>query len=330
VKRRDFIMLLGGATVAWPLATRAQQSERMRRVGVLWGLAPETRVFLSYRMAFTQVLRELGWSEERNLRLDHRWSVTDPDRLNAYAAELIALAPDVLVGDSSPATAALLRQTQAIPLVFARVTDPRGQGFVDSLARPGRNATGFTNFEDTMGGKWVELLKEIVPGISRVALIYNPQTAPFTRSFLPSFETSARSNGLKPIAAVVHEPAQLETLIAEQAREPGGGLIAQTDAFVTLHRDLIIAAAARHRVPVIYPSRQFVEAGGLMSYGNRSVEMYRGAASYVDRILRGAKPTDLPVQAPTTFELLINLKTAKALGLDVPWFLQQRADEVIE
>jgi putative tryptophan/tyrosine transport system substrate-binding protein len=330
VKRREFITLLGGAAAVLPVAARAQQIDRVRRVGVLWGLAPETAASLSYRMAFTQVLRDLGWTEERNLRIDHRWSVTDPDRLRDYATELVTLSPDVLVGDSSPSTAALLGQTRTIPIVFTRVTDPQSQGFVESLARPGRNATGFTNFEDTMAGKWLELLKEIAPGITRVALIYNPQTAPFTQAFLPTFETAARTNAVKPIAAAVHDTAELDTFIAEQGHEPGGSLIAQTDAFVTIHRDLIIAAAARHRLPAVYSGRQFAEAGGLVSYGNRTLEMYRGAAAYVDRILRGAKPADLPVQLPTNFELVINLKTAKALDLSVPATLLARADEVIE
>jgi len=328
MRRREFITLLGGAA-AWPLAARAQP-ERVRRIGVLWGVAPETARFMTFRMAFTQVLRDRGWTEERNIRIDHRWSVIDADRLRAYAIELIGLAPDVLVGDSSPSTAALLGHTQTIPVVFARVTDPEGQGFVDSLARPGHNATGFTNFEHTMVGKWVDLLKEIAPGITRVALIYNPQSAPFTRSFLPAFEAAARSKAVKPIAAAVHDAAELETFIADQGREPGGSLVGQTDAFLTIHGDLIVAAAARQRLPAVFPVRGFAEAGGLISYGNRPVDMYRGAATYVDRILRGAQPAELPVQLPTTFELVINLNTAKALGLTIPPNLLALADEVIE
>ena len=328
MKRREFITLLGGAA-ACPVVAHAQQAERVRRIGVLWGVAPENRTFLSYRMAFTQKLREAGWAEER-VTIDHRWSVTDADRLRTYATELVALAPDVLVGDSSPSTAALLGQTRTIPIVFARVADPLGSGFVESFARPGRNATGFTNHELTMGGKWVELLKEIVPSVASVALIYNPRTAPFTASYLPSLESAARLHAIKLIDAAVDGPAELETVVAAQAAEPGGSLLAQTDAFVTLHRDLIISLAARHRLPAIYPARQFVEAGGLASYGNASIEMYRGAAAYVDRILRGARQADLPVQAPTRFELVINLGTAKALGLEVPPMLLARADEVIE
>jgi putative ABC transport system substrate-binding protein len=249
--------------------------------------------------------------------------------LRAYAIELAGLLPDVLVGDSSPATAAILAQTHTIPTVFTRVTDPKGQGFVDSLARPGHNATGFTNFEETMTGKWLELLKEIAPGLTRVALVYNPDTAPFTQSFLPAFEAAARLNAVRPIAAAVRNVTELEAVISEQGSEPGGSLVAQTDAFVTLHRDLIISGAARQRLPVIYPVKQFVEAGGLVSYGNRSIDIYRGAATYVDRILRGAKPADLPVQLPTNFELAINLKTAKAIGLTVPPTLLASADEVI-
>ena len=302
----------------------------MRRVGVLWGIAPETPLFLSYRMEFTRVLQDLGWSEERNIRIDHRWSVLDPGRLLVYATELIALAPDVLVGDSSPSTAALLRQTNSIPIVFARVVDPLGQGFIDNFARPSRNATGFSNQEDTLAGKWVELLKETVPSITRIALVYNPVTAPFTQSFLPSFEAAALANGVKPIAVAVHDIVELETFLEGQGRDPGGSIVAQTDSFVTLHRDLFITAVARYRLPAMWPARSFVEAGGLISYGNRTIEMYRGAATYVNRILRGAKVADLPVQAPTTYELVINLRTAKALGLDVPWFLQQRADDMIE
>jgi putative ABC transport system substrate-binding protein len=330
MKRREFITLLGGAAATWPVAARAQQGERVRRIGVLWGVAPENRTFLSYRMAFTQKLREAGWTEERNVTIDHRWSLTDADRLRTYATELVALAPNVLVGDSTPSTAALLGQTRTIPIVFARVADPLRSGFVESFARPGRNATGFTNHEVTMGGKWVELLKEIVPSVASVALIYNPRTAPFTASYLPSLESAARLHAIKLIDAAVDGPAELETVVAAQAAEPGGSLLAQTDAFVTLHRDLIISLAARHRLPAIYPARQFVEAGGLASYGNDSIEMYRGAAAYVDRILRGARLADLPVQAPTKFELVINLKTAKALGLTVPPLLLARADEVIE
>jgi ABC-type uncharacterized transport system substrate-binding protein len=331
MKRREFITtLVGGGVATWPLAAWAQQGERVRRIGVLWGVAPENGTFLSYRMAFTQTLREAGWTEQRNLTIDHRWSVIDPDRLRTYATELVALAPDVLIGDSTPSTSALLGQTRTIPIVFARVADPLGSGFVENFARPGRNATGFTNHEVTMGGKWIELLKEIVPSVARVALIYNPRTAPFTASYLPSLESAARLHAIKFIDAAVDGPAELETVVAAQAAEPNGSLVAQTDAFVTLHRDLIISLAARNRLPAIYPARQFVEAGGLASHGNASIEMYRGAAAYVDRILRGARPVDLPVQAPTKFELAINLKTAKAVGLEIPPTLVARADEVIE
>lgn len=330
MRRRQFITFIGGVIVS-PLPAWAQHAERaIRRVGVLWGLPKETPDYKTYRMAFMQVLKERGWNDDSNIKIENRWSALAPDQLRAFAAELVALKPDVLVGDSTPATAELLHQTRTIPIVFARVTDPQGQGFVESVMRPSGNATGFTNFERTMSGKWVALLKQIVPTIMRVALIYNPRTAPFAKSFLPSFESAAHSSGVEPISIQVHDTEELEDALAEQAHGSRVGFIMQPDSFLLDHRAQIIATANRFQLPIIYSSRDFAEAGGLISYGNLKIDMYKGAASYVDRILRGEKPTELPVQFPTRFEMVINLTAAKAIGLDVPSELITIADELIE
>ena len=329
--RRKFITLLGGAAAAWPLAGRAEQSDQMRRIGMLIGYGendPETQARLA---AFRKGLERLGWTEGRNVRIDYRFAPAGPDQAQLFAKELVALRPDVLVGNSTPASAALLQETHTIPIVFVGVSDPIGSGLVASIARPGGNITGFTNFEPSLTGKWLELLKEIAPGLVRVAVIFNPKTAPGGGSFfLGPFEPVARSFAVEPIAAPVADAAQIESALSAIWREPGGGLIVMPDAFTTVQRKAIIALAAQRRFPAIYPYRYEVVDGGLMSYGVDAVDLLRRAASYVDRILKGDKANDLAVQAPVKFDLVINLKTAKALGLEVPPSLLARADEVVE
>jgi putative ABC transport system substrate-binding protein len=275
-------------------------------------------------------LRDLGWTEQRTVRIDVRLTAGNTELFRAYASELVALKPDLLFADASPSTAALQHETSVIPIVFARVTDPVGQGFVANMARPGGNITGFTNYEHSMGGKWLELLKEAVPSIKRTALIYNPQTAPYTPSFMPSFQAAARANAVTPVDAPVRDADELEAAIAAQGRDPGGSLLLQTDSFLVVHRDLIVVSAARYRLPSIFPASVYVGSGGLLAYASDNPSMYRGTAGYVDRILRGTKPADLPVQGPTKFTLSVNLKTAKALGLTIPESFLLRADEIIE
>jgi putative ABC transport system substrate-binding protein len=331
VKRREFITLLGGAAAAWPLVARAQQPDQMRRVGVLMTFPendPETQLRLA---TFVQALQELGWVEHRNVRIDYRWAPGGKDRLRTAAQELFELRPDVIVGVTTPAVAALQEGSHTIPIVFVQVSAPIESGFVTSFARPGGNITGFTNIESSIAGKWVELLKEVAPRIMRVAVMFNPNTAPVGGSFfLPWFEAAAKSFSMEWVAAAVHDATEIESSLAALGREPGSGLIVMADVTTTVHRKLIVSMATRHRLPAVYPFRYFAADGGLISYGPEVIDMFRRAASYVNRILKGAKPADLPVQAPTKFELVINLKAARALGLDVPWFLQQRADEVIE
>jgi putative tryptophan/tyrosine transport system substrate-binding protein len=327
--RRDFISLLGGTAVGWPLTVRAQQPERVRRVGVLHPTAendPETQV---RNKAFRQGLAALGWTEGRNILIDYRYAAGDATRIKGYAAEMVSAGPDLILATSTPVLEAL-RQGNPLPIVFVQVTDPIGQGFIASLARPGGNITGFINFEPAMASKWLEMLKEIAPGVARVALMFNPDTAAFARTFWQAVEDAPPSFGVKPIQAHARDVGEIEHTIEALARDGNGGLMVLPDISTLNHRDLIIALAARHRLPTVYPYRYFAANGGLMSYGSDVADVYRRAASYVDRILKGEKPSDLPVQAPTKFELVINLKTAKALGLDVPLHLQQRADEVIE
>jgi putative ABC transport system substrate-binding protein len=329
MKRREFITLLGGAAAAWPLAARAQQGGRVRRVGVLQATAendPETQ---ARTKAFRQGLAALGWTEGRDILIDYRYAAGDAARLKAYAAEMVSAGPDLILANSTPVVAAL-RQGTPPPIVFVQVTDPIGQGFVASLARPGGNITGFAAFEPTMGTKWLAMLKEIAPGLARVALMFNPDTAPFARLFWQPVEDAAPSFDVKPIQAPVREVGEIEHAIETLARDGNGGLMVLPDISTLNHRDLIIALASRHRLPAIYPFRYFATSGGLMSYGIDVADVYRRAASYVDRILKGAKPSDLPVQLPTKFELAINLKTAKAMGLTFPISMQQLADEVIE
>ena len=325
MKRRAFIALIGGAA-AVPLAARAQQ--RMRRIGMLLGVT-ETNPEGPRRVgAFREALAKLGWSEGRNVVIDLRWGGGDPGRMRAYAKELIEVTPDVVVTETTPAAVALRQETAAVPIVFLQVANPIGSGLIASLARPGANLTGFTNFEPAIGGKWLELLKETAPGVTRAIAIFNPQT--HSGQYWQSLETAAQSLSVDFKQAGAHDGAGIESAVERLAREPNGGVLVMPDAFTNAHRELIVALTARHRLPAIYPFRSFTTAGGLISYGLDHVEIYRSAAAYADRILKGEKPADLPVQAPTKYELVLNLKTAKALGLDIPWFLQQRADEVIE
>ena len=328
MKRREFITLLGAAA-AWPLAARAQQPERMRRIGMLMGLSednPQTRLSID---AFVQRLRQLGWSEGHNVQIDYRWGESDADRIRRSAAELVALAPDVITTSGSATVGALLQATRTVPIVFASVADPVGAGFVDSLARPGGNATGFSIFEYSISGKLLELLKEIAPHTSRVAFLREATIAAASGQF-GALQTAAPSVGVEVSPINVRDPDELERVIVAFSRIPNGGLVVSTSTMVAAHRDLIITLATRHKLPAVYFERYFVTAGGLISYGPNLVDAYPRVAEYVDRILKGEKPTDLPVQAPTKYELVINLKTAKALGLTVPPTLLARADEVIE
>jgi putative tryptophan/tyrosine transport system substrate-binding protein len=330
MRRREFISLLGGAT-AWPLAARAQQPDRVRRIGVLMAHAESDPEFKAYVTAFRGGLEKLGWTEGRNIRIDFRWgALDDAEARQRSAKELIALEPDLILTQNTPPTASMLEQTRTIPVVFVIVADPVGSGFVECLARPGGNATGFTIMEPTISGKWVELLKEIAPRVNRAAVLFNPATTPYADIYLNPFKAAAASLGLEAVAAPVHSVSNLEFVVAEQARTPNGGLIVIPDGFLNVHRAEIVSLAARHRVPAVYPWRFFPDIGGLLSYGSDQRDMFRVAATYVDRVLRGTKPGELPVQAPVKYELVINLKTAKALGIEVPLFFQQRADDVIE
>jgi putative ABC transport system substrate-binding protein len=325
-RRREFITLLGGAAVAWPIAARAQ--ERVRRIGVLMGYAESDWDAQGKIAAFREGLQKLGWAEGRNIRIDTRWPIpADAESMQRLAKELVALEPDLILSHITPTTAALLQQTRTIPIIFATVSDPIGSSFVASFSRPGGNVTGFTSIEPTMAGKWLELLKEIAPRVARVAFLFNPVTAPYAEYFLNPLKVAAPSLGVE---APVRDTSELESVVAAQAREPNSGLIVTPDSFMDVHRAEITSLAARFHLPAVYPFRQFSEVGGLLSYGNDQLDNFRRAAVYVDRILRGAKPSELPVQAPVKFELVINLKTAKALGFNVPPLLQQRADEVIE
>jgi ABC-type uncharacterized transport system substrate-binding protein len=331
VRRREFIALAGGSAVAWPLAARAQQPGRLRRIGALmsWDESdPEIKTFLS---GFMQGLAELGWTDGGNVRMEVRWAGGNVDRLRMFAKELVDLQPDVILATSTPSTAALQQATQTIAIVFAGISDPVGAGFVASLPRPGGNLTGFINMEGAFAGKWLEVLTEIAPGIKRTAIMFNPDTAPGGGSFyLPSFDATARKFKVEPIAARVRSVAEIETVISSLGREPGGSLVVMPDIFVETHRGQLILFAARNNVPAVYSQAVFVRDGGLLSYGADRADIFRRSASYVDRILKGAKPSELPVQLPVKFTLAVNIKTAKSLGLDVPLFLQQRADEVIE
>jgi putative ABC transport system substrate-binding protein len=329
MRRREFIELLGGAAAAWPLAARAQQPQAMRRIGVLVVFAETDPVARSLIAAMVQGLRDLGWAEGRNLRIDYRWNAAEHGRALALANELAASSPDLIVACGGPATAALAQATRSMPIVFVQVIDPIALGIVASLARPGGNITGFTNFELTMAGKWLEALRDIVPGISRGIVVFDPEN-PASPLYLRAVEDAAASFGMKLVRAGVRDGGGIERAVAAFAGEANGALIVLPNPVTQFHLDLTIALAARYRLPAIYPYRFYPASGGLMSYGVDLVDLYRRSASYIDRILKGAKPADLPVQQPTKFELVINLKTAKALGLTVPEPYLQRADEVIE
>jgi putative tryptophan/tyrosine transport system substrate-binding protein len=326
MKRREFMVLLGCAAT-WPLAAGAQPPDRVRRVGVLMGIAddPEGQARL---IVFRQALRTLGWIEGRNVQFIYRWSAGDVMQARPFAKELLDLRSDVILANSTPIAAAVRDTTHTTPTVFVQVSDPVTAGVVQSLERPGGNVTGFTNFEPSMASKWFELMKGVAPNITRIAYLFNPDTAPLF--YVRAVETAAPLFSAKLIAAAVHNAAEMEGVIEQFARESDSGLLVLPDLFTATNRQSIIALAARHRLPAVYPFRYFVASGGLMSYGIEMLETYRQAASYVDRILKGEKPADLPVQAPTKYELVINLKTAKALGLEVPPTMLARADEVIE
>ena len=329
MRRREFVTLLGGATAAWPLAARAQQPERMRRIGALIGTAANDAEGQARIAAFLQGLQELHWIVGRNARVDIRWTGGNPADTRKYAAELVALMPDVILASGSSVLRPLLEATHTVPVVFTVVADPVGGGFVESLARPGANVTGFTPFEYGIGGKWLELLKEIAPGVTRAAVFRDPSIATGIGLF-GAIQSVASSLGVEVSALNVRDAGEIERAVAGFARSSGGGLILTGSAFAVVHRDLIITLSARHKLPTVYSWRLYATSGGLISYGPDFNEQHRQAAGYVDRILKGEKPADLPVQAPTKYELVINLKTAKALGLDVPPSLLVRADEVIE
>jgi len=329
MKRRTFITLLGGAATAWPLAARAQQPERMRRIGVLTVSAerdPEAKAWLT---AFQDGLQQLGWLQGRNISIEYRWADGDWDRLRTYAAELVRMAPDVLFAAATPALAALHEQTRSLPIEFVQVSDPVKLGFVANLARPGGKITGFTNFEHPIAGKWLELIRDTAPGAMRVLVIFEPDI-PAQLAYLQAIEAAAPTFRVELTRAGVRNAAEIERAIDAFAQEPKGALIVVPSAIGIAHRDLIVALAARHHLPAIYPYPVFARSGGFISYGVDLADLYRRAASYVDRILKGAKPGDLPVQLPTKFELVVNLKTAKALGLTISEPFLQHADEVIE
>ena len=331
MSRREFITLLGGVAVAWPLAARAQQPERMRRIGVLMDTAANNTEGQERFAAFRQVLRERGWVEDRNIQIDVRWPVGDMVRAQAYATELVAFAPDAIFAIANAQIRPLSRETRIIPIVFLGASDPVGAGYVESIARPGGNITGFTLFEPTMAGKWLSALKEVAPAVTRIAMMVNPDTGTLEGKFyLPEFETSAAALSIEPETAVVRNRSDIEKVIVALGQRPNNALIVAPDGFTQAYDTFIVSLAARHRVPTVFGVGNFARSGGLMSYGPDFVDTCRRAATYVDRILRGEKPADLPVQAPTKFELVINLNTARALGLEVPPSLLARADEVIE
>ena len=327
--RRHFITLLGGAAAAWPLAAQAQQGERMRRIGVLLSYAADDPVGQRRVLGFAQALAQSGWTDGRNVRIEIRWGAADPERIRRYAAELVALAPDVILTTGSGTTGPLLQATRVVPIVFVQVAEPVGAGFVETLARPGGNATGFMLYEYGIGGKWLELLKEIAPRVTRVAVLRDP-TQVSGGGQLGAIQSAASQLGVEFRPVGVRDAGEIERGITDFARGSDGGLILTASTEARDHRELIIGLAAQHRLPAVYFNRLFVEAGGLISYGADTIDPLRRAADYVDRILKGEKPSNLPVQAPTKYDLVINLKTAKALGLEVPATVLARADEVVE
>jgi putative ABC transport system substrate-binding protein len=329
LKRRQFVTLLGGAAAAWPLVARAQQREQMRRIAVLMGFAENDPEGQARVAAFRETLRNLGWTQGRSFRIDYRWGGGDADRLRTGASELLAVAPEVVVSGGVSAFSAILKMTRSVPIVFVGVTDPVGGGLVESLARPGGNATGFTQFEYGISGKWLEVLKQVAPRVTRAAVIRDAEFAAGIGQ-LAAIQSVAPSLGVELSPVGVHDAGEVERAVTAFARGSGGGLIVVSGAATARHRELIIALAAQYRLPAVYPFRYYAANGGLISYGPDTIDPYRHAAGYVDRILKGEKPANLPVQAPTKYELVINLKTAKALGLEVPPILLARADEVIE
>ncbi len=329
MRRREFIRLVSGAAAAWPFTVRAQQGDGMRRIGVLIGTSADDPEYKARRAAFEQALQQLGWTPGRNVRIDYRFSGGDPVTSRKQADEVVALAPDVIVSTGSFSTGQLLRATHAVPIVFAIVPDPVGSGYVDSLAQPGGNATGFMQFEYGLSGKWLELLKEIAPGLKRAIVLWDPAITAGIGQFA-IIQSVATSTGIDVRPVNLRDAGEIERAITAFARTPNGGLVVTASALSVVHRDLIVALAARYKLPAVYYERFFVTGGGLISYGADFIEQHRRAASYVDRILKGEKPADLPVQAPTKYALAINLKTAKALGLTVPTSVLARADEVIE
>jgi putative ABC transport system substrate-binding protein len=329
IPRREFITVLGGAG-AWPAVARAQQGERARRVGVLMNGNEKDPVYQAYVAAFVQTLQRLGWRDGQNLRIDLRWPSADPERIGAYAAELVGMTPDVILCSGSASLAGLLRTTRSVNAVFVLVSDPVAQGFVTNLAHPSGNVTGFSAFEPSMAGKWLDLLKQALPGLTRVAVIFNPETSPQSKLFVPAIEASASSLAVQVVAAPVHATSEFEPLIASFSQRSNSGLIFPSDQFLTSQRGLILNLVARYRLPAIYASETFARNGGLIYYGTDWQSQFRQAAVYVDRILKGANPGDLPVQQPTKFPLIVNLSAARVLGIELPTGLLLSADEVIE
>jgi putative tryptophan/tyrosine transport system substrate-binding protein len=330
MRRREFLSLLGGAAAAWPLTARGQQSDRLRRIAVVMGLAEGDRGGQAEVDALQQGLRDFGWVEGHNIHIDYRWPGGDIERARAFAKEVVALKPDVLVTRSTPATLALKAETSTIPIVFVSIAEPTVSGLVESLGRPGGNITGFTNFEASLGGKLMDLLKQMSPRLKRASFLYNPATAPYAQSYLRSAQAAAAALAVEPLASPVQNDTDIEAAITALAREPGGGLVGIPDTFIQERRDLIITLVGRYGLPAIYANRVWAPSGGLMSYAVDALDLFRRAAAYVDNILKGARPADLPVQQPSKYELVINLKTAAALGLTVPFNLLATADEVIE
>jgi putative tryptophan/tyrosine transport system substrate-binding protein len=330
MRRREFISILGGAAAAWPLAAGAQQGERMRRIGIVIGATAAGDAEGQARIdVFRQAMELLGWTTGRNLQIEYRWGMADPASIRKYAAELVTSAPDVILSSGAFSLAQLLQETRTVPIVFVNVADPVGAGFVNSLSRPGGNATGFMQFEYSLSAKWLELLKQIAPGVTRAAVLRDAALTSGIGQFAV-IQSVASSVGVEVSPVNVHEAGEIERTVAAFARSPNGGLVVTSSALVVRHRELIVRLAAQHKLPAVYYRRLFVDDGGLLSYGYDLLDQFRRAATYVDRILKGEKPADLPVQAPTKYELLINLKAAKTLGLDVPPMLLARADEVIE
>jgi ABC-type uncharacterized transport system substrate-binding protein len=330
MRRRDFVKGIAGSAIGWPLAARAQQPDRIRLIGVLMGFGESDAAAQSWIAAFRDQLTKLGWTEGSNLRIELRWSGADADRFRTFARELVDLRPDAIFGQTTPVIGALARETQKIPIVFALVSDPIGSGFATGLAHPGGNITGFTGNDPAIGGKWMELLKEIAPRTVRVALLSNPATAAPAKFYMPSIQATATSFAIQVSAAPVHGKDEIEGVIAGLSRNPGSGLIVMPDPFTVTNHELIAALAARYRVPTIYNESGHAESGGLISYGTDFAELFRQAAGYIDRILKGVKPGDLPIELPTKYELVINVKSAKALGLTIPESVLSLADKVIE